>query len=86
MGKLPLPVLLHGAKQSHIFSDLGTTSLLSLDQLCDAGCSAMFDATACNVQCHDQMILQGPDLLHVKSGTKTGVSSGIEHHSLTAIA
>ena len=46
-GKLSIhPVLSEQATTAHIFDDLTNTSLLSVGQLCDDDCTAIFDKTA----------------------------------------
>ena len=59
VGNLPLPNLPHDATQAFTFPDLGNTSLLSLVQLCDAGCTATFDKTSCTITHADGTTLQG---------------------------
>ena len=41
-GHLPIANLPDHATESHIFKDLHSASLLSIGQLCDTGCSALF--------------------------------------------
>lgn len=57
--ELDLPSLPMAARRVHIVPALSTASLLSMGQLCDAGCHVTFDAAAVNVYHHDRIILSG---------------------------
>ena len=57
--ELDLPSLPLAARRVHIVPALHTSSLLSMGQLCDAGCIVMFDATSVTVQLDNQRILDG---------------------------
>ena len=41
-GHLPIPVLPQSATEAHVFPSLKSASLLSIGQLCDSNCSALF--------------------------------------------
>jgi hypothetical protein len=56
---LPIPQLPEEAKIVHLFPALGETSLISIGQLCDAGCKAIFDATTAKIYYQDSLVLQG---------------------------
>ena len=56
---LPIDTLPKAATKVHTFPSLGTTSLLSLGQLCDAGCVATFDSTNCSIKFKDQEVVTG---------------------------
>jgi len=43
----------------HLFPSLGETSLLSIGQLCDAGCTALFTANKVTIKHNNTTILQG---------------------------
>ncbi|KAI2494253.1 hypothetical protein MHU86_20271 [Fragilaria crotonensis] len=57
--ELDLPSLPIAARRVHIVPALRTTSLLSMAQLCDAGCTVTFDATSVSVRRNNQTILTG---------------------------
>jgi hypothetical protein len=44
---------------AHIFPALGNTSLLSIGQLCDAGCTATFTADSVHIKLQEKLIIQG---------------------------
>ena len=56
---LPIPQLPRHAREVHIFPALGDTSLISVGQLCDAGCQANFNATTAEVYFQQKLILTG---------------------------
>lgn len=56
---LDLPVLPLSARRVHLFRRLASGSLLSLGQLCDAGCTAYFDKTHVYMFYTGKIILQG---------------------------
>ena len=56
---LPIPQLPLPAREVHIFPALGNTSLMSIGQLCDAGCQANFNATTAEVYFQQKLILTG---------------------------
>jgi hypothetical protein len=57
--ELALPQLPLSARTAHLFPALGDTSLLSIGQLCDAGCLATFSSSHVNVTLHSTVILHG---------------------------
>ena len=46
-------------QKAYIFPALQDTSLVSVGQLCDAGCKATFTAMKCKVMLKDELILEG---------------------------
>ena len=56
---LPIPNLPHDAIIARIFPQLQTASLLSLGQLCDAGCKATLDQDELVVYLRGDIILKG---------------------------
>ena len=56
---LDVPSLPLQARQVHLFNKLASGSLLSLGQLCDAGCTAYFDNTAVYIFYQGKIILHG---------------------------
>ena len=57
--ELDLPHLPLAARHVHIVPALTTSSLLSMSQLCDAGCRVSFDATSVHVHHNDTLVLHG---------------------------
>jgi hypothetical protein len=57
--ELDLPSLPLAARRVHIVPALHTSSLLSMGQLCDAGCIVTFDATSVTVHLANERILEG---------------------------
>jgi len=57
--ELDLPNLPAAARTAHIFPDLGTTSLLSVGQLCDANCTATFTNTEVTITHDGNKIITG---------------------------
>jgi len=57
--ELDIPHLPPAARQVHIVPDLASHTLLSIGQLCDAGCDVTFNATAVTVTYLNRLILQG---------------------------
>jgi hypothetical protein len=57
--ELDLPLLPKAARQVHIVPELANHSLLSIGQLCDAGCDVSFNATNVTVCYDNQPILTG---------------------------
>ena len=57
---LDLPCLPLAARRVHIVPALRTHSLLSMGQLCDAGCEILFTATCVQVRHNNACILTGP--------------------------
>ena len=59
-GQLNLhPILSTQATTAHIFDDLTNTSLLSMGQLCDDDCTAIFDKTAMKIVKNGTTIITG---------------------------
>jgi hypothetical protein len=56
---LDLPMLPPAARRIHIVPELASSSLISMGQLCDAGCSVAFTATKVNVSINDTVVLTG---------------------------
>jgi hypothetical protein len=56
---LQLPHIATAATEAHIFPTMKEHSLISIGQLCDAGCLATFDATSVLVTHQDQTVLKG---------------------------
>jgi hypothetical protein len=59
VGDLDLPTLPPAARIVHIFPELGDDSLLSIGQLCDAGCEAHFSKSTATITYNDQVVLTG---------------------------
>jgi hypothetical protein len=59
VAKLDLPHLPATARQVHIVPDLASHTLVSIGQLCDAGCDVTFNATAVTVKYNNLLVLQG---------------------------
>jgi len=57
--ELPFPCLPRKARTVHLFPALKGTSLLSVSQLCDRGCTATFHKTHVLVDFQGNTILQG---------------------------
>ena len=58
-GDLPIPGLPPEALKAHEFEALGPTSLISIPQLCDAGCEANFVREKATIKHNNQDIMQG---------------------------
>jgi hypothetical protein len=56
---LNLPTLPQKARQVHLFKALASGALISLGQLCDAGCTAYFNATTAYIFHQGKIIMQG---------------------------
>jgi hypothetical protein len=56
---LNLPNLPPNASMAHLFPSFGDTSLLSIGQLCDAGCTATFTANMVTIHLDTSVILTG---------------------------
>ena len=60
VGQLPLhPTLSPQAQQGHVLKGLNNSSLLSIGQLCDDDCIAVFDKRALNIYKHQNLIIRG---------------------------
>ena len=57
--ELSLPQIPTAARIAHLFPALGNTSLLSIGQLCDAGCTAHFDNSSVSIHFKGSTILSG---------------------------
>ena len=57
--ELILPSLPEAARQAHIFPHLPAGALLSIGQLCDAGCAAEFDRTTFRIHHRGDIVLTG---------------------------
>ena len=71
-GILDIPRLPLAARKVHLFPHLASGSLLSLGQLCDAGCLAIFDKHKLNIYYQGKPIMQGtrqPNKLYGQSMT-----------------
>jgi hypothetical protein len=58
-GQIRLPQLPAQACEAHIFPKLASGSLISVEKLCNHGCTAVIDATTFTVGHLDQTLLQG---------------------------
>ena len=58
-GYLPIPSLPKTARKAYIFPALADTSLISIGQLCDAGCEAHFTKTDVSIEHQGKLILHG---------------------------
>ena len=58
-GELDIPHLPPAATKAHIFPHLASGSLLSIGQLCDSGCTALFTATKLYILYQGKLVLQG---------------------------
>jgi hypothetical protein len=57
--QLSLPTLPPSARTAHLFPALGNTSLISIGQLCDAGCLATFSSSHVDIALHGTTIPSG---------------------------
>jgi hypothetical protein len=89
--KLDLPTLPLAARHVHIVLSLSTHSLLSMGQLCNAGCQITFDAASVHVRLHHEVITTGarapntglwhPSLVNLVTADTLSL-----HQSLAAVA
>ena len=56
--ELGIPRLPRDARKAHIFPQLASSSLLSIGQLCDHGCSAYFDKSKLYILYNGRIIMQ----------------------------
>ena len=56
---LDVPSLPAAARKAHIFPSLSAGPLISIGQLCDSGCTAIFTATQVTIELDDSVILTG---------------------------
>lgn len=57
--QLHFPHLPPGAGKAHVFSSLASGSLISIGQLCDYGCEAVFTATTVTIKIGDKLVCSG---------------------------
>jgi hypothetical protein len=57
--ELPIQELPHAARQAHLFPALSSGALLSIGQLCDHGCQAIFNASTVKIVKKSKTILKG---------------------------
>ena len=79
-GTLNIPELPIQARRAHIFPHLASGSLLSIGQLCDAGCSALFDKHKLYIFYNGKIILQG-----TRQQSKLWTIDKDNHHSLNSV-
>ena len=79
-GHLDLPDLPPIATKVHIFPTLASGSLLSIGQLCDAGCQATFDKNHLKILYKNKIIMQG-----TRQPNKLWTIDSTKHHSLNSI-
>jgi hypothetical protein len=82
---IQLPHINFAATEAHIFPTMTEHSLISIGQLCDAGCLATFDATTVHVTHKDQTVLKGQRDDTTKLWTvpiATHSPQSINHHAL----
>jgi hypothetical protein len=72
--ELDIPGLPPAARRVHIVPALKNHSLLSVGQLCDAGCEAHFTQSTVTITCDDETVLTGnrtnSKLWHIEPPTK----------------
>jgi hypothetical protein len=89
---LDLSCLPKAARQAHIVPDLTNQSLISIGQLCDAGCEVILDANLAKVLCKGKVILTGTrtqltKLWHLNTPFQTAASaSTLPHKQAEAVA
>jgi hypothetical protein len=59
VAELNLPSLPPSARTVHVVPELSGTSLLSVGQLCDAGCDVKFSQTGATITHNDNIVLTG---------------------------
>ena len=87
--ELDYPLLPPAARHVHIVPSLATSSLLSMGQLCDAGCTISFNASDVIITYDDQIVLTGhrtptTKLWHVQLPTPT-LTTSPPHSALATI-
>ena len=80
-GLLNLPALPLQARKVHLFPKLASGSLLSIGQLCDAGCQATFDRHHLRIYYNNKVIMQG-----TRQPNKLWTIDDTTHHSLNAVS
>ena len=83
---LHIPDLPPEACIAHLFPALGDTSLISIGQLCDAGCIAIFTSDTVKIQLHDKVLLQGTRSLATNRLWTLELPSPPVEHAQTAVA
>ena len=78
-GLLDLPQLPTRARQVHLFPKLASGSLLSIGQLCDAGCQATFDRQHLRIYHNNKLIMTG-----TRQPNKLWTIDDSTHHSLNS--
>ena len=79
-GLLNVPDLPLSARQVHLFPKLASGSLLSVGQLCDAGCQATFDKQHLRIYYKGKTIMQG-----TRQPNKLWQIDNTKHHSLNSV-
>jgi hypothetical protein len=84
--QIHLPNVPHTAGMAHIFSSLNTASLISIGQLCDHNCTAVFTKTKVEVNnANNNIVIQGqrePDgLWHLNLKNPTAHTTRQPNHS-----
>ena len=77
---LDIPQLPEKARRTHLFPYLASGSLLSIGQLCDAGCTALFDKYKLYIFFNGKIILQG-----TRQKSKLWTMDQTTHHSVNAV-
>jgi hypothetical protein len=57
--ELPIQELPHAARQAHLFPALSSGALLSIGQLCDHGCQAIFNVSTVEIIKNNKSTLKG---------------------------
>lgn len=86
-GQLDIPGITKEARTTHIFANLASGSLLSIGQLCDAGCTATFTDEKLYIYKDGKIILQGErssDTNKLWTLNQKSPSSATPCHSLNA--
>jgi hypothetical protein len=91
--ELDMPMLPAAAKQVHIVPELTTHTLLSIGQLCDAGCDVAFTAEEVTIKYKGNTVLSGHRTCHTplwhfsmpSNLSSPKKVSPTEHASMTAI-
>ena len=73
------------ALTAHVFPDLATDSLLSIGQICDAGCTATFTKSDFRVECNGALLLHGERSPETRLWI-TSIPSTAPHETATAYA
>ncbi len=81
---LDLPGLPEAARHGHVVPQLATQPLLSIGQLCDAGCHVAFTATTVTISHDNTIILQGKHMPACKLW-ELNICPQVQHHANTAL-